>query len=145
MPAERTAPGVRPARPEDAAALAALKLATFRETFLDGFRIPYPPGDLARFEAETYSQARVAAELADAKHATWLCEDADGALLAYAHAGPCKLPHPDATATSGELYQIYIRRSAQGWASAARCSLFHSTGSPSPIPARHGSASGPAM
>ncbi len=114
MPAERTAPGVRPARPEDAAALAALKLATFRETFLDGFRIPYPPGDLPRFEAETYSQARVAAELADAKHATWLCEDADGALLAYAHAGPCKLPHPDATATSGELYQIYIRRSAQG-------------------------------
>ncbi len=114
MPAERSAPALRPARPEDAAALAALKLATFRETFLEGFRIPYPPDDLARFEAETYSQARVAAELADPQHASWVCEGADGALLAYAHAGPCKLPHPEATPASGELYQIYIRGSAQG-------------------------------
>lgn len=114
MRAERTVPALRPARPEDAAALAALKLATFRETFLEGFGIAYPPADLARFEAETYSQARVAAELADPKHATWVCEGADGALLAYAHAGPCKLPHPEVTPASGELYQIYIRRDAQG-------------------------------
>jgi diamine N-acetyltransferase len=105
---------LRRARPEDAAVLAELKLATFRETFLEGFGIPYPPGDLARFEAETYSPARISAEIADPAHATWVCEAPDGALLAYAHAGPCKLPHPEATSASGELYQIYVRRAAQG-------------------------------
>ena len=34
---------IRPAHPRDTAALARLKLATFRETFIDGFAIPYPP------------------------------------------------------------------------------------------------------
>jgi ribosomal protein S18 acetylase RimI-like enzyme len=114
MPGEAPSPTIRRAQPDDAAALAELKLATFRETFLEGFRIPYPPADLARFEVEMYSPAKVASEIADAKHATWVCENADGALLAYAHCGPCKLPHPDVTAQSGELYQIYIRKSAQG-------------------------------
>lgn len=114
MPADTISPIIRPAQPEDAEALAALKLATFRETFLEGFGIPYPPVDLARFEAETYSAARVSREIADARHATWVCQAADGALVAYAHCGPCKLPHPDVTDRSGELYQIYLRRSVQG-------------------------------
>lgn len=105
---------LRRARPEDAAVLAALKLTTFRETFLEGFGIPYPPDDLARFEAETYSAERILSEIEDPTHATWVCEGQDGALLAYAHAGPCKLPHPEATPASGELYQIYVRRAAQG-------------------------------
>lgn len=106
---------IRPARPADAPALAALKLACFRETFLGGggFDIPYPPADLARFEAESYGEAAVAAELADPAHATWVAQADDGALVAYAHAGPCKLPHPQADARQGELYQIYIRRSHQ--------------------------------
>ena len=38
---------IRPALSSDVAALSALKLAAFRETFLDGFAIPYPPADLA--------------------------------------------------------------------------------------------------
>lgn len=105
---------LRMATAPDAAALAALKLLTFRETFLEDFAIPYPAPDLARFEAETYGEARIAAEIADPAHRSWLCEAADGALLAYAHAGPCKLPHPDATPRAGELYQLYVRRSAQG-------------------------------
>ncbi|MBO9580985.1 MAG: GNAT family N-acetyltransferase [Sphingobium sp.] len=114
MPAEATGPAIRRAGPDDAVALAALKLATFRETFIEGFGIPYPPADLARFETETYSPAKATSEITDPAHATWVCEDADGALLAYAHCGPCKLPHPDVTAGSGELYQIYILKSAQG-------------------------------
>jgi len=105
---------LRMATARDAAALAALKLLTFRETFLEDFAIPYPAPDLARFEAETYGEARIAAEIADPAHRSWLCEAADGALLAYAHAGPCKLPHPDVTPRAGELYQLYVRRSAQG-------------------------------
>lgn len=107
-------PSLREATPDDAAALAALKLATFRETFLEDFAIPYPPDDLARFEAETYGEERIAAEIADPAHRTWLCETAAGTLLAYAHAGPCKLPHDEATLHSGELYQLYVRRAAQG-------------------------------
>ena len=114
MHPETDFPTVRLARVDDIPALAALKLATFRETFLEGFAIPYPPHDLARFEAETYSETRVAHEIADPAHATWVSETADGTLLAYAHAGPCKLPHSEATPQSGELYQIYVLGRAQG-------------------------------
>ena len=110
---------IREALPADAAALAELKLATFRETFLDGFGIPYPPDDLAIFEAECYGLDRVNAELADPSHRTWVVDAADGGnaagrLLAYAHVGPCKLPHPDVVAGEMELYQLYLRGHAQG-------------------------------
>lgn len=105
---------LRLATPADVPALAALKLACFRETFLEGFGIPYPPADLAQFETDSYGEARVATEIADGTHATWVCADARGDLLAYAHCGPSKLPHPEVTNRSGELYQLYVRGSAQG-------------------------------
>ena len=105
---------IRPAGAADVAALAALKLALFRETFLEGgFAVPYPPADLAHFEAMSYSPASVAAELADAARATWVAEVA-GALAAYAHVGPCKLPHPDVRPGAGELFQLYVARAMQG-------------------------------
>lgn len=105
---------IRPARSEDVEALARLKLETFRETFVDdGFRIPYPPADLALFEEQAYSAAAVAKELADPALATWVAER-DGALLAYAKVGPCHLPHPEADSAQGELYQLYVRNCAQG-------------------------------
>ena len=104
---------IRPARPEDGAALAALKLATFRETFLDGFAIPYPPADLAHFEASSYAPEVVARELADPFRATWLAEAA-GSLLGYAQVGPCKLPHDEVEPGAGELYQLYVSSAAQG-------------------------------
>ncbi len=106
-------PHLRPATPADTDALAALKLATFRETFIDGFAIPYPPADLALFEQASYSPETVARELADKSKMTWVTEH-DGALIGYAHVGPSKLPHPDVTATSGELYQVYVAGAAQG-------------------------------
>ncbi|MBU0554768.1 MAG: GNAT family N-acetyltransferase [Alphaproteobacteria bacterium] len=105
---------LRRAGPDDAAPLAALKLACFRETFLEDLGVPYPPEDLARFEAEAYGVDTVASELADPAHATWVCESSSGGLIAYAHAGPCKLPHPEVTDGSGELYQLYVRRGHQG-------------------------------
>ena len=52
---------IRPAHPRDTAALARLKLATFRETFVDDFAIPYPPANLAAFEEASYAPAVVAA------------------------------------------------------------------------------------
>jgi ribosomal protein S18 acetylase RimI-like enzyme len=105
---------LRLARSEEVAALAELKLATFRETFIDGFAIPYPPADLAAFEQSHYAPSIVAAELADPARTTWVGEAADGRLLGYAQVGPCKLPHSDVTADAGELYQIYVRNVAQG-------------------------------
>ncbi|MEO7468648.1 GNAT family N-acetyltransferase [Sphingobium limneticum] len=105
---------IRPALSSDVEALSILKLTAFRQTFIDGFAVPYPPADLAQFEQESYGVDRVAAELADPTHATWVAQDADGALLAYAHVGPCKLPHPDASADQGELYQLYALNAAQG-------------------------------
>lgn len=104
---------IRRAIAADVAALAALKLATFRETFIEGFAIPYPPADLARFEAESYGEAAVTAELADAGKATWLAE-LSGTLVGYAQVGPCKLPHPEVAPGQGELYQLYLARDGQG-------------------------------
>ena len=106
---------IRLAHIEEAPALAALKLVTFRQTFLDeGFGIPYPPADLASFEAASYSAAVIAAEVADPERRNWVAEDRDGRLLGYAQVGPCKLPHPEAGAGQGELYQLYVLREAQG-------------------------------
>ena len=105
---------IRPAVAADVPALAALKLATFRETFLaGGFAIPYPPADLAAFEKASYAPEAVAREIADPAHASWVAEGAGG-LLGYAHVGPCKLPHAEVRPDAGELYQIYVAGSAQG-------------------------------
>jgi len=106
---------IRDARPDDVAPLAALKLACFRETFgPGGFAIPYPAADLAVFERDSYGEATVARELADPAHRTWVAQDAAGELVAYCHVGPGKLPHPDFREGDGELYQLYLRGTAQG-------------------------------
>lgn len=105
---------IRDAVSDDAAALSRLKLATFRETFLEDFTVPYPPADLAIFEAETYGLERVKAELVDPAHRTWVVEGADGELIAYAHVGPCKLPNDEVRPGDWEIYQLYLRREAQG-------------------------------
>lgn len=105
---------LRKARLEDAEPLAELKLATFRETFLgEGFAIPYPPKELAKFEADAYSVDRAVADLCDPQHATWII-DARAGFLAYAHIGPCKLPHAEVKTEDGELIQLYVRKRAQG-------------------------------
>ncbi len=103
----------RLAHPRDTAALARLKLATFRETFVDEFAIPYPPGELSLFEDASYAPAVVADELADTDRATWVVE-ANGRMVGYAQVGPCKLPHPEVRRDAGELYQLYIEKAAQG-------------------------------
>jgi ribosomal protein S18 acetylase RimI-like enzyme len=105
---------LRLARADDAAALAELKLETFRETFIHGFALDYPAADLAAFEQSSYSEGAVATELANPDRVTWVGESADGRLLGYAQVGPCKLPHPDRKPGDAELYQIYVRGEAQG-------------------------------
>jgi len=111
---DRATCAIRDAVPADAGALSRLKLACFREAFLEDFAIPYPPADLARFEAETYGLQRVQAELADPAHRTWVVDGSGGELIAYAHVGPCKLPNDQVLPGDWELYQLYLRREAQG-------------------------------
>lgn len=110
---------VRPAGAGDAAALARIGERTFRETFLEDFAIPYPAADLAAWLPTVYGEAAMAARLADPAFRLWLAEDA-GRPVGYAAAGPCHLPHPQADAAEGQLYQLYVGREAQGTGLGAR-------------------------
>ena len=108
-----TAYTIRRAGPDDAQALAELGRATFLETFVEEFAIPYPPADLAHFMAHSYSAGYNAPRLADPAQAVWFGE-IDGRPVAYAGAGPAKLPHPDVGPAHGELQALYVAREAQG-------------------------------
>lgn len=100
---------IRRAVAADAAMLARTKRDCFRQTFLGGYlNIPYSAENLAVFEAESYSEVAVAAELADPARAQWVAEAPDGSIAAYVHVGPCKLPHADVRPDHGEIYQLYV-------------------------------------
>jgi len=104
-----TAPPIRRAGAGDAAALAAIGQATFVETF--GHL--YPPEHLAAFLAGAHSVERASADLANPAKAAWLVE-ADGEVVGYALACPCKLPHPEVTPECGELDRIYVLAAHRG-------------------------------
>lgn len=136
---------IRVATPSDAIPLAELKRDTFRETFLqDGFNIDYPPHDLAAYETQAYSVETVAGQLNDPQCRTWVAESDDGRLVGYAHAGPCKLPHPEVADGSGRSIRSTFGAGRKGPAPGARCSIPHWTIWPRSAPARCGSACGPA-
>ena len=102
-------PVIRIAEAADAEALAGLGAETFRDTF--GHL--YPVEDLTAFLEEAHSPAAWSRLLANPGHRTWMAEVGTQP-VAYAVAGPCKLPHPEVAAGSGELQRIYVLRSHQG-------------------------------
>ena len=104
---------IRPARPDDAAALAALGRQTFVDTFVTGFGIPYPAEDLAGFLHKSFSVETLQTKLAEPGAAWWVA-DRDGEILGFANTGPNTLPHPDARPSHAELRRLYIGRDAQG-------------------------------
>lgn len=104
---------IRPARVDDAEALAALGRETFIDTFVDGFQIPYPPDDLSAYLEKSYSLAKTREMLLDATQAWWVAERG-GDIVAFANAGPCTLPHPEARASHAELRRLYVAKRAQG-------------------------------
>jgi GNAT superfamily N-acetyltransferase len=104
---------IRPARPDDAAALGALGRQTFLDTFVEGFGIPYPEADLLPFLDASFSADAIAAKLEEPGAAWWVAER-DSGLLAFANAGPNTLPHPEAAPTHMELRRLYVGNAAQG-------------------------------
>lgn len=97
----------------DAPALAMLARDTFIDTFVDGFGIRYPAEDLAEFLEAQFSTATLRARLNEPGTAWWVAER-DGALLAFATAGPNTLPHPEARPSHAELRRLYVAKDAQG-------------------------------
>ena len=104
---------IRPAVAADAAALGELGRQTFLDTFVDGFAIPYPVDDLARFLDASFSPDAILAKLNEPGAAWWVAER-DGELLAFANTGPNTLPHPEARPSHAELRRLYVSKSAQG-------------------------------
>lgn len=100
-----------PPTPSDIPALSALARLTFNETF--GHL--YPPEDLQAFFNTTYSEAALAAEVADPDHFWRLIYGEDNTPLAFIQASPVSLPHADADPNHhGEIKRLYVRQSAQG-------------------------------
>lgn len=106
---------IRRAGVEDAATLSALATATFVETF--GHL--YEREDLQAFLDASYAVDRQAAILAHPDYAVWLLE-AGGRAVGHCAAGPCGLPHADATPGDGELKRLYVLREFQGGGHGAR-------------------------
>jgi diamine N-acetyltransferase len=104
---------IRPTCLEDAPALATLGRQTFIDTFVTGFGIPYPADDLALFLDASFSPEATATKLKEPGAAWWVAER-DGALLAFANAGPNTLPHSDGRASHAELRRLYVSKAAQG-------------------------------
>ncbi|MFN3536016.1 MAG: GNAT family N-acetyltransferase [Brevundimonas sp.] len=104
---------IRPATPDDALALSVLGRATFIETFVTEFGIPYPPEDLERFLGQTFSEETTRTRLVDPDYRYWAAER-DSEILGFANTGRCSLPHPDARAGHAELHRLYVSKAAQG-------------------------------
>jgi GNAT superfamily N-acetyltransferase len=103
----------RDARPEDAAAIAALARQSFTETF--GHL--YSPANLAAFLVN-HSEQKWRDELCDPGFAVRLGE-ADGRAVAYAKLGPPSLPF-EVKGPTIELRQFYVLKPWQGAGVAAR-------------------------
>jgi len=103
---------IRRAVPGDAETLSRIAVRTFTETF--GHM--YPDEDLQDFLHSNYAVAECLRLLDNQAHAVWLLED-DGEAVGHALAGPCSLPHPDATPEDGELKRLYVLSKARngGW------------------------------
>ena len=104
---------IRDAETRDLSALSEFSRRTFTETFIDGFKVPYPPEDLATFYQGSFGEAALAKRLAEPNCVFWIAER-DGEILALCHLGPNGLPHPDAKDGEYELRRLYVSKNAQG-------------------------------
>jgi len=96
---------IRRATPEDAEAMS--RIAT--DTFVETFGHLYPPEDLAYFLLAYYSPAAQRENLQDPSSAMWLLER-NGVAVGHVYAGPCGLPHAEASVEDGEIKRLYVLR-----------------------------------
>ncbi len=103
---------IRRAGVADAKTLSRIAARTFTETF--GHL--YPAEDLQAFIEDSYAVDKQAVILGHPDYAVWLLER-DGEAVGHAAAGPCGLPHPQASAADGELKRLYLLPGLQngGW------------------------------
>lgn len=106
---------IRRALPADATALASLGA----RTFVDAFGHMYAAEDLQAFLDESHSVAAYQRALDEPAYALWIAER-DGQPVGYAQAGPCGLPHVEASSADGELKRLYLLASEQGAGTGAR-------------------------
>lgn len=101
---------IRSATTADVAVLSALAA----ETFVATFGHLYPERDLSAFLRASYAPEVLTGQVSDPGQAWWIVEDETGAAVGYAQAGPCGLPHVEASRADGELKRLYLKASAQG-------------------------------
>jgi diamine N-acetyltransferase len=106
----RSTTTIRRASAADAARVAALAAATFRETF--GHL--YQPEDLQSFLSSARSEERYRRLLTDSRMGLWLALAERDEPIGYAVAGPCKLPVEGLEATAGEVQELYLRADHHG-------------------------------
>jgi ribosomal protein S18 acetylase RimI-like enzyme len=104
---------LRHATLDDAVLLSELGSRTFRETFVEDFRMPYSASDIAAFLPAAYGVEAIRKYLVDPAFHHAIAEY-DGRAVGYALVGPNGLPHADARPQDGELKRIYVVRDAQG-------------------------------
>ncbi len=104
---------VRPATLADVSILSDLGERTFRETFVEGFRLGYSSSDVAQFVPSAYGEPVIAAYFANPAFQHFVAEH-DGSAVGYALVGPNGLPHEAARPQDGELKRIYLLNAAQG-------------------------------
>ncbi len=97
---------VRVATPNDAAALAALALKTFNDAFMPFNR----EEDMVAYTKDAFTEAQQLREIQDPKNATFVVEDAEGALAAYAQVRPT----PGAPHGEVELARFYVDQTHHG-------------------------------
>jgi ribosomal protein S18 acetylase RimI-like enzyme len=101
---------IRPAVPDDAAALAALAERTFRETYATMCRAD----DLEAYIAAHFGAARQREELEDAAMTTLLATERGGVLAGYGQLRHGEAPAVVAGARPAEVARFYVDRPWQG-------------------------------
>jgi len=101
---------MRAAQASDAAVVAALAERTFR----DAFAAQNTAADMDQFCAESYGEARQAAEIADPEVETWLAHDPAGTAVAFFQLRLGEAEEAPPGCSSFEVWRFYVDRSWHG-------------------------------
>jgi GNAT superfamily N-acetyltransferase len=105
---------VRPARPEDAAAVARIRVVTWRSAYRG--LMPDHALDSLDVDEQTAAWGRYIAERAAKGQELWVAEDTDGQVVGYAAVGPER----EGNSGRGEIYAVYVDPTRQGQGAGRR-------------------------